>query len=130
VKRCLKIATALILSGLALAAFSSTKGQSSTVSTPEVGYGLIVGDVAPCAAKAFDASPANPLIVILTKNAKTYDMYNVSADYGTTWYHFDVQAGRYKLTSTWPNTKEYSVLVKVGKTTKVNVRVSCGPAEI
>jgi hypothetical protein len=84
----------------------------------------------PCTAKKFDASPDNPLIVILTQNAKTYDTYNVSADPGTTWYHFDVQAGRYKLITTWPDTKEYNVLVKFGNTSKVNIRVSCGPAII
>jgi hypothetical protein len=118
------------MSGLALAACSSSKGPSSTVSSSTGGYGLIVGKVGPCAAKKFDASPTNPLIVVLSKNARTYDTYNVSADRGTTWFHFDVSVGRYKLTATWPRTKEYNVLVELGKTTKVNIRVSCGPAVI
>jgi hypothetical protein len=113
-----------------LAACSSSKAPSSTASTTISGYGLIVGEVGPCTARAFDASPDNPLIVILTQNAKTYDTYNVSADPGTTWYHFDVPVGRYKLTSTWPDTKGYNVLIKFGKTSKVNIRVSCGPAVI
>jgi hypothetical protein len=130
VNRCLKIVPALVLSGLALAAFGSPKGHSSTESGRTDGFGLIVGDVGPCTAKRFDASPANPLIVILTKNARTFDAYNISADRGTTSYHFDVPVGDYKLTTTWPRSKVFSVQVKLGKTSKVNVAVSCGTTVI
>ena len=130
VNRCLRYLPALVLSGLVLAACTPTKGQSSSVSSTPGGYGPIVGEVGPCSAKRFDASPANPLIIVLSKDARTYDTYNVSADRGTTWYHFDVPVGRYKLTSTWPRTNDYNVLVKLGTTSKVNITVSCGPAVI
>jgi hypothetical protein len=127
VNRHLRITAVLVLSGLVLAACGSSKGHPSTLSGPIGGFGLIVGDVRPCTAKKFDASPANPLIVILTKDNETYDTYNVSADYGTISYHFDVPVGHYKLTTTWPRSKESSVLVKFGKTSRDNVTVSCRP---
>jgi hypothetical protein len=126
VNRYLKISIALVLSGLVLAACGSSKEHSSTERAPAGGYGLIVGDVRPCTAKRFDAQPDEPLIVILTRSNKTDETYNVSADSGTTWYHFDVPVGRYTLSTTWWGSKEYSVLVRFSKTSQVNFEVSCG----
>jgi len=99
--------------------------HSPTESARASGYGLIVGDVRPCTAKRFDAQPDEPLIVIATRNNKTYVTYNVSADPGTTWYHFDVPTGHYTLSTTWWGSKDYNVLVQFGKTSKVNMDVSC-----
>jgi hypothetical protein len=126
VNRCLKIVPALVLSVLTLAAFGLPNSHPSTKHARARGYGLIVGDVRPCSAKKFD-SPQGPLIVLLTKDAKTFETYNVSADIGTTWYHFDVPVGRYTISTTWWGSKEYNVVVKFGKTVKVNFDVSCGP---
>jgi hypothetical protein len=57
----------------------------------------------------------------------TYDAYNVSADAGTTSFHFDVPAGHYRLTTTWPQSRGLSVAIRFGKTTRLNISVSCGP---
>lgn len=115
-----------VLSGLVIAAVGTFNTFSSRASASGGGYGLLVGNVQPCSAKRFDAQPAEPLIVILTRSHKTYETYNVSADPGTTSYHFDVPVGRYALSTTWWGSKEYSVLVRFGKTTHVNFEVSCG----
>ena len=123
--RYLRITAALVLSGLVLAACGSSNGHSSTTSAPVGGYGLVVGNVGPCTAKQFDASPNNPLIATLTKGNKSFDTYNVSTDQGTTSYHFDVPVGHYELTTTWSNSKVTGIVVNVGKTLKVNVTVSC-----
>lgn len=124
--RLVRISVALILSSVALAAFGSPDAHHSTGNGRARGYGLIVGDVGPCTARRFDAQPGEPLIVILTKNNQTYVTYNVSADTGTTWYHFDVPVGRYTLSTTWWGSKNYEVLVKFGKTSTINLEVSCG----
>ena len=79
----------------------------------------------PCTAKQFDASQNNPLTVILTKDNKTFETYDVSLDQGTTSYHFDVPAGYYELTTTWSKSRRSGVVVKFGKTSRVNVTVSC-----
>jgi hypothetical protein len=126
VKRCLKIVPALVLSALTLTAFGLPNSHPSTKRSRAHGYGLLVGDVRPCTAKKFD-SPQGPLIVLLTKGDKTYETYNVSADAGTTWYHFDVPVGDYTISTTWWGSKVYNVVVKFGKTLKVNFNVSCGP---
>jgi hypothetical protein len=126
VSRLLRTSVALVVSGLALAAFSWPNAHSSSEGARASGYGLIVGDVRPCTAKRFDAQPDEPLIVVLTKNDKTYVTYNVSADSGTTSYHFDVPVGRYTLSTTWWGSMDYNVLVKFGKTSRVNMDVSCG----
>jgi hypothetical protein len=63
----------------------------------------------------------------LTKDAKTFATYNVSADPGTTWYHFDVPVGRYTISTTWWGSKVSNVALKFGETLKVNFDVSCGP---
>src|ERR1035438_5542472 len=99
-ERILKISLALVLSWFALSAFNSGGEHAIKLQVRTNGYGLMVGQVAPCAAKRFDASPSEPLIIILTKNAKTYVTYNVSSDAGTTTYHFDVPSGRYTLRTT------------------------------
>ena len=117
----------LILSGVVLSACDLTSAQSPPAIPASRGYGLIVGAVRPCSARYFDASSANPLVVVLTRDAKTYDVYNVSADRGTTWFHFDVPVGRYTLSTTYPGTKDYSVGVSFAKTTTLNVKVSCSP---
>ena len=87
----------------------------------------MVGNVGPCTAKQFDAPQGNPLIVILTRGDKTFDTYNVSTDQGTTSYHFDVPVGYYKLITTWPKSRVFNIVVKRGKTSRMNVTVSCGP---
>jgi hypothetical protein len=126
VNRCLRVVPALVLSALTLTAFGLPYSHPSTKHSRARGYGLIVGDVLPCTAKKYD-SPQGPLIVLLTKGTKTYETYNVSADPGTTWYHFDVPVGRYTISTTWWGSNEYNVVLKFGKTVKVNFDVSCGP---
>ena len=118
--------SASFIGALPANAFSGSGFHSSIESDRASGYGLIVGDVRPCTAKRFDAQPDEPLIVILTRNGKTYVTYNVSADAGTTWYHFDVPIGRYSVSTTWWGSKDYNVLVRFGKTSRVNMEVSCG----
>ncbi|MGA2969386.1 MAG: hypothetical protein ABSE75_06235 [Acidimicrobiales bacterium] len=125
-KRSIKVFLALVLSALTLCAFGLSNRHPSTQHPRAHGYGLIVGDVRPCTAKMYDSSQG-PLIVLLTKDAKTFETYNVSADPGTTWYHFDVPVGRYTLSTTWWGSKDYNVVVSFGKTSKVNFEVSCGP---
>ena len=85
-----------------------------------------MGDVLPCTAKKYD-SQQGPLIVLLTKDNKTFETYDVSTDPGTTWYHFDVPVGRYTISTTWWGSKEYNVVLNFGETLKVNFDVSCGP---
>jgi hypothetical protein len=125
VRRHLKIVPALVLAALTLTAFGLPNSQQSTKYSRAHGYGLIVGDVRPCTAKKYD-SQQGPLIVLLTRDAKTYETYNVSADAGTTWYHFDVPVGRYTLSTTWWGSKEHNVVLTFGETLKVNFDVSCG----
>lgn len=120
--RFLQISIALALSAVAIAAGRS---YAHAAGHPR-GYGLIVGDVRPCTAKRFDAQPDEPLIVILTRNNKTYETYNVSADSGTTSYHFDVPVGSYTLSTTWWGSRNYSAVVRFGRTLTVNMVVSCG----
>ena len=124
--RYLKVVPALVLSALTLTAFSVPHSHPSTKHSRAHGYGLIVGDVRPCTAKKYD-SAQGPLIVLLTKDAKTFATYNVSADPGTTWYHFDVPVGRYTISTTWWGSKVSNVALKFGETLKVNFDVSCGP---
>jgi len=81
--------------------------------------------VGPCTAKQFDASPNNPLVVILTKDNKTFETYDVSLDQGTTSYDFYVHPVHYELITTWPKSRVFSIVVKLGKTSRVNVAVSC-----
>jgi hypothetical protein len=126
-KSSLKAIAPFVLSGLVIAALGTFNGYSSKASASTGGFGLLVGNVRPCTAKQFDPSPTDPLIVILTKDAVTYDTYNISADVGTTSYHFDVPVGHYELITTWPKSRVFAVVVKFGKTSRVNVTVSCGP---
>ncbi len=121
----LRAITPIILSGLVIAALGTFNVYSSA-SASTGGFGLLVGNVRPCTAKRFDAQPDEPLIIVLTRSNKTYETYNVSADPGTTWYHFDVPVGRYSLSTTWWGSRDYGVLVKFGKTSRVNFEVSCG----
>ena len=125
--RSLKFIFALVFAGSILSACNSTEGKSSTTSTPAGGYGLIAGEVGTCSAKVFDNPNVVPLIVILTRNEKTYVTYDVSSDPGTTWYHFDVPVGRYKLSTTWPGSREYNFLVKFAKTSRIDIKAPCGP---
>ncbi len=124
-KAILKAITPIILSGLVIAALGMFNVYSSA-SASTGGFGLLVGNVRPCTAKRFDAQPDEPLIIVLTRSNKTYETYNVSADPGTTWYHFDVPVGRYTLSTTWWGSRDYSVFVKFGRTSRVNFEVSCG----
>jgi hypothetical protein len=110
-----------------IAAIGAFNGSSSKASASAGGFGLLVGSVRPCTAKQFDASSTDPLIVILSKDAVTFDTYNISADMGTTSYHFDVPSGNYQLTTTWPKSKDFNVVVRLGKTSRLDMRVSCGP---
>jgi len=126
-KSSLKVIAPFVLSGLVVAALGTFTGYSSKASASTGGFGLLVGNVRSCTAKEFDASPTDPLIVILTKDAMTYDTYNISADAGTTSYHFDVPAGNYQLTTTWPKSKDFNVVVRLGKTSRLNFGVSCSP---
>ena len=112
----LKAIAPFILSGLVIATVGTFDAYSSRASASGGGYGLLVGYV----------RPAEPLIMVLTRSKKTYETYNVSADSGTTSYHFDVPVGRYTLATTWWGSKEYSVLISFGKTTHVDFKVSCG----
>jgi hypothetical protein len=122
----LKAIAPFVLSGLVMATVGTFNVNSSRASASGGGYGLLVGYVRPCGAKRFDAQPAEPLIMVLTRSNKTYETYNVSADPGTTSYHFDVPVGRYTLSTTWWGSKEYSVLIRFGTTTRLNFMVSCG----
>jgi len=79
-KHSLKAIAPFVASALVIAAFGTFNGYSSKASASPSGYGLLVGNVRPCTAKQYDASPSDPLIVILTKDAVTYDTYNVTAD--------------------------------------------------
>lgn len=124
-KAILKAITPIILSGLVIAALGMFNVYSSA-SASTGGFGLLVGNVRPCTAKRFDAQPDEPLIIVLTRSNKTYETYNVSADPGTTWYHFDVPVGRYTLSTTWWGSRDYRVFVKFGRTSRVNFEVSCG----
>jgi len=126
VKRCLTVVPVLALTVLLLAAFGLPNSHPSTKHPRAHGYGLIVGDVLPCTAKKYD-SQQGPLIVLLTKDKKTFATYDVSTDPGTTWYHFDVPVGRYTISTTWWGSKDYNVALKFGETLKVNFDVSCGP---
>jgi hypothetical protein len=126
VNRYLKIVPALVLSALTLTAFGLAHSHSSAKHPRANGYGLIVGDVRPCTARKYDSSQG-PLIVLLTKDDKTFETYNVSADPGTTWYHFDVPVGSYSISTTWWGSRHYHVALKFGETVKVNFDVSCGP---
>jgi hypothetical protein len=125
-KTSLKAIAPFVCSGLAIMALATFNVFSPSSSASAGGFGLLVGNVRPCAAMRFDAQPDEPLIVILTRGNKTYETYDVSADSGTTWYHFDVPAGRYTLSTTWWGSTEYSVLVRFGRTSHVNFEVSCG----
>jgi hypothetical protein len=95
-----------------------------TISGANSGYGTPVGKVSGCAAKALDKSDL-PLIVILLKRGTPYAWYNVSADPGTTWYHFDVPVGHYQLMSTYTGTKSYSLNVKFGASPRTDLTISC-----
>src|ERR1700690_370382 len=123
----LKTFTGLAISSLALAAFGAV-GTHATISHGRSnGYGLIVGHVLPCSAQRFDQSPSEPLIIILKKSQRTFVTYNVSADIGTTTYHFDVPSGRYGISTTWWGARDYGVRAQTGKTSRVNIHVSCSP---
>lgn len=102
--------------------FGPTAGAASG------GYGEIIGHVRPCTAKTFDKDPYSPFIVVLMRNGATLTTYNVSADRGTSSYHFDVPVGKYTLATTWQRAKVVSVTVKLGKTTVVNIHATCAPA--
>ena len=66
-------------------------------SAPKPGFGIPIGKVGPCPAKTIDELTL-PLIVTLLRNGVPYAWYNISADPGTIWCHFDVPAGRYLFT--------------------------------
>ena len=123
--RVAKIAAALILSGLVLAACGSPSRHATSTTLPSHGYGLVVGNVGPCTAEQFDASPGNPIIVILSKDARTFATYNVTLDHGTTSYHFDVPAGDYEMVTTWTPSRVFTLIVRFGKTLRRNIAVSC-----
>ena len=125
-KQSLKAIAPLVASALVIAAVATFNVYSSKASASPKGYDLLVGNVRPCAAKQYDALPSDPLIVILTKDAATYDTYNITADPGTTSYPFDVPAGDYQLTTTWPKSRDFHVVVRYSKTTRLNFAVSCG----
>jgi hypothetical protein len=121
----LKAVTLSALSGLVIVTVGTLAVDSPRASASGSGYGLLVGYVRPCSAKRFDSQPAEPLIMVLTRSGKTYETYNVSADAGTTSYHFDVPVRRYTLSTTWWGSKDDKVLISFGKTTRVNLKVSC-----
>ncbi len=123
----LKLDAPTVLFGLAVAIVGLLGVCSTIAGASGSGFGSLVGRVGPCQAKRFDAQPSEPLIIILTKGTRTFETYNVSADPGTTSYHFDVRAGHYDLLTTWWGSREYSVTVRVGKTTHVDFNVACGP---
>ncbi|OYV95965.1 MAG: hypothetical protein B7Z73_01585 [Planctomycetia bacterium 21-64-5] len=117
----------MIAFGLAAATVGALGANSPIARASGISFGSLVGHVGPCQATRFDAQPSEPLIIILTRSKKTFETYNVSADPGTTSYHFDVPEGRYELLTTWWGTGEYSVTVRAGMTTHVDFKVSCGP---
>jgi hypothetical protein len=129
-KRRLRVIAAVAILGLVSVMLNSDGLYQSRASASSVDYGLLVGNVGPCTAKQFDRSTHAPLIVILMKDSATYDVYNVSADEGTTSYHFDVPAGHYGVVTTWPNSKSHRVVVTSGKTSRLSLLVSCGSFDI
>jgi hypothetical protein len=95
-----------------------------TISVANSGYGTPDGNFSGCAAKVLDKSDL-PLIVILLKRGTPFAWYNVSADPGTTSYHFDVPVGRYQLMSTYTGTKSYPLNVKFGESPRTDLTISC-----
>jgi hypothetical protein len=88
------------------------------------GFGAPVGKVGPCPAKNFDESTL-PLIVTLLQNGVPYAWYNISADPGTVWYHFDVPAGRYQLVTTYTGTRSHWVTVVTGRSPRTDLTLRC-----
>lgn len=125
-KSSLRTVASLILPGLVIAPIGALTIHSTSASASAGRYGLLVGNVRPCNAERFDEEQNEPLIIVLTISNRTYETYNVSADSGTTSYHFDVPAGRYTLSTTWWGSREHSVQVRFDKTVRVNFTVSCG----
>lgn len=117
------------IASILIAATAGTFGANSIIAGASgTGFGFLVGYVGPCHAEQFDAQPSEPLIIILTKSNRTFETYNVSADPGTSWYHFDIPAGRYELSTTWWGSRDYRVTVGPGKTIHVNFKLLCGPS--
>lgn len=98
--------------------------SNPTVAGANSGYGTPVGNVSGCPAKVLDKSSL-PLIVILLKQGFPYAWYNVSADPGTTSYHFDVPVGHYELMSTYTGVKSDALNVELGKSPRRDLRIKC-----
>ena len=88
------------------------------------GFGTPVGKVGPCPAKNFDESTL-PLIVALVRNGVPYAWYNISADSGTNWYHFDVPAGHYQLVTTYTGTRSHRITVVAGRSPRTDLTLRC-----
>jgi hypothetical protein len=103
-------------------AFGPISSVAQGASKP--GFGAPVGKVGPCPAKNFDESTL-PLIVTLLQNGVPYAWYNISADSGTDWYHFDVPAGRYQLITTYTGTRSHWVNVVTGRSPRTDLTLRC-----
>jgi hypothetical protein len=97
---------------------------SLAASAPRPGFGTPIGKVGPCPATTIDESTL-PLIVTLLRSGVPYARYNVSADPGTIWYHFDVPAGRYQIVTTYTGTRNHSVTVDSGKSVRTDLTLKC-----
>lgn len=82
-----------------------------------------------CNVKTIDTSTL-PLLVILLKDGRPYSVYDVSADPGTRWYHFDVPVGKYRIISTYTGTKSYTIDLKYGQSPRVDFKISCPTGQV
>lgn len=73
---------------------------ATTAGAETGGYGVVVGNIGPRMTTTFDRHANVPFIVVLLKNSTIFTTYNVSADQGTSSYHFDVPVGQYTLATT------------------------------
>jgi hypothetical protein len=97
---------------------------SPTVAGANGGYGTPVGNISGCPANLLDKSSL-PLIVILIRQGLPYAWYNVTADPGTTSYHFDVPVGHYELMSTYTGVRSYALNVRFGKSPRRDLKIKC-----
>jgi hypothetical protein len=102
--------------------FGLTSSVAEGASKP--GFGTPIGKVGPCPAKTIDVSTM-PLIVTLLRNGVPYAWYNISADSGTRWYHFDVPAGHYQLLTTYTGTRSHWITVVAGKSPRTDLSMKC-----
>jgi hypothetical protein len=103
--------------------------SASAHAAEKAGYGLPRGKMNGCNVKTIDTSTL-PLLVILLKDGRPYSTYNVSADEGTRWYHFDVPVGKYRIMSTYTGTMSYAIDLKYGQSPRVDFKISCPAGQL